>query len=744
VLVSMGVVPSSEAWLVTGAIYGLTQSPHDWGMHRDGMFRQFRWVCQGETLKLTETPERHLWRIINETTQEEKGYLCSYVDDLLVTGEKAVVDSTIQKIESTWSCSEPEYINDSKNVRFCGYELRWDKDGNLLLMQPSYVLDLLQKYDVKGQEAEPCPKIIFEEKEEYLAETLREAQQITGELLWVQTRTRPDLSYVVGAMSRWLHKRPHYVIQLGHHALRYLANTPHFGLCYGVCDGESWNVEEGLQTPPSIDNVEVFVDSSFSLEHEQYRSVTGVLLMQGNAPISWTSNRQPFIATSTAEAEIIGYSESQQQADGLDQLLQVFGSNPTFNLYGDSRSALSLSTGEGGPWRTRHLRLRAAKLREILRMSREGRDGRQNPKWTARHLPGVKLVADGLTKALHGQAFKNFRSRLHMVDTAIKEDSEPIVNKISTNGSSPRSEKWWAKLILVATLLVRMQKSWMVALGALILTMVKRSENISEEKPKLCALRGSSDQQRQAPIRPSRSPLESQAGYRGQAASSSASYGGTLNQNERVGSSGASVPLWWDHAALQHLPGGKDRWMILEDRWLVRVHGETRRKSFQPIHRSCPVPAERICSDRCTLLYPMSDPSYANRQCRHDTWTSMDLWSKDFLWKGYTIFELRNQEKDGESQQTSSETFPGHGGLQSVQEKGSTPEVTCASDGWGPTTPMRRYGPTSYLRDPSSLNITVNVNVTSGAAMPPSGVPQRQTSQQSSSVDSEFEVVNEE
>ena len=133
--------------------------------------------------------------------------------------------------------------------------------------------------------------------------------------------------------------------------------------------------------------------------------------MQGNAPISWTSNRQPFIATSTAEAEIIGYSESQQQAEGLDQLIQVFGGDPIFNLYRDSKSALSLSTGEGGPWRTRHLRLRAAKLRETLRMSREGRDGHQ-PKWTARHLPGVKLVADGLTKALHGQAFKNFRSRL--------------------------------------------------------------------------------------------------------------------------------------------------------------------------------------------------------------------------------------------------------------------------------------------------------------------------------------------
>lgn len=188
---------------------------------------------------------------------------------------------------------------------------------------------------MKGYEVDPCPKISCAENEEYSVDTLRQPQ-ITGEILWVQTRTRPDLSYVVGAMSRWLHnKRPSYVIQLGLHALRYLANTPHFGLCYGVCDGKDWDFDEGLQTPPSIDNIDVFVDSSFSLEHEQFRSVTGVLLMQGNAPISWTSNRQLFIATSTAEAEIIGYSESQQQAEGL--------SDPGFRpLYGDSKSALFL------------------------------------------------------------------------------------------------------------------------------------------------------------------------------------------------------------------------------------------------------------------------------------------------------------------------------------------------------------------------------------------------------------------
>ena len=757
VLVSMGVVPSSEAWLVTGAIYGLTQSPHDWGMHRDGMFRQFRWDCQGETLKLIETPERHLWRIISESTQEEKGYLCSYVDDLLVTGEKAVVDSTIQKIESTWSCSEPDYINDSKNVRFCGYELRWDKEGNLLLMQPSYVLDLLQKYDVKGQEAEPCPKIIFEEKEEYLAETLREAQQITGELLWAQTRTRPDLSYVVGAMSRWLHKRPHYVIQLGHHALRYLANTPCFGLCYGVCDGESWNVEEGLQTPPSIDNVEVFVDSSFSLEHEQYRSVTGVLLMQGNAPISWTSNRQPFIATTTAEAEIIGYSESQQQADGLDQLLQVFGSNPMFNLYGDSRSALSLSTGEGGPWRTRHLRLRAAKLREILRMSREGRDGRQNPKWTARHLPGVKLVADGLTKALHGQSFKSFRSRLHMVDTAIKEENKPVMDKITTNEVDRSSETWWSKLVLVGTLLVSMSKNWMIALGALLLSIVKKFKKTEDDQPRLCAFRAHGDPSRdQAPLPPPRNLARESA--RDQARSLGTAHRELYRNFEIPQAVHERERFWWESERFDVWPVGPDKWIQPQEGLLVRTHSKARRRSFHPLHRSVPVDVASLRPVRYTVIFPDDDGSQfvdpRPRFVEKDEWSGNTQWSKDFRWRGYTVFVLKscNLEDGGTSMpayvdpvlraprrvnsrvfggdQIHHENHPSPGSdLPGEQEHQPSSEAASSSG----------YGSRNNLGGTPIVNVTVNVtnnplNVSGGGIDPASP-------QDGSNPDSEFEFV---
>ena len=70
------------------------------------------------------------------------------------------------------------------------------------------------KHKINQTAGIPCPKI--EEGPEEPAENLtgsvlRSAQQLRGELMWLTTRTRPDVAYTVGVMSRLLHKRPGYV-----------------------------------------------------------------------------------------------------------------------------------------------------------------------------------------------------------------------------------------------------------------------------------------------------------------------------------------------------------------------------------------------------------------------------------------------------------------------------------------------------------------------------------------------------
>ncbi len=64
-----------------------------------------------------------------------------------------------------------------------------------------------------------------------------------------------------------------------------------------------------LHLQRSMERLEVYCDTSFGLEHEGGRSVQGTLVEWGGSPIQWSSSRQPFVASSTGEAELIGYSE---------------------------------------------------------------------------------------------------------------------------------------------------------------------------------------------------------------------------------------------------------------------------------------------------------------------------------------------------------------------------------------------------------------------------------------------------
>ena len=59
-----------------------------------------------------------------------------------------------------------------------------------------------------------------------------------------------------------------------------------------------------------------------------------------------------------------------------------------------------------GPWRTRRLRIRAHKLREVVQDF--------EAPWAIRHLSGSLLIADGFTKVLTHQAFAKFKSTLRI------------------------------------------------------------------------------------------------------------------------------------------------------------------------------------------------------------------------------------------------------------------------------------------------------------------------------------------
>ena len=212
-------------------------------------------------------------------------------------------------------------------------------------------------------------------------EELRAAEGITGELLWLAVKSRPDISFSVSLMSWFLGKNPRWVAKLGTFVLEYLAGSPEKGLVYGPCD-----MDRGPQGNRPITRhpelIEAYADISFAPQGE--RSCQGILVFYGGSPVQWEACRQPFCAMSTAEAELLSYAGSPSIRSPTNRLEKL--------LCGDNSSAISILTKPDGPWRTRHLRLRSHGLREKL--------SSQKGDWKLRHQKGTELIADFLTKPI--------------------------------------------------------------------------------------------------------------------------------------------------------------------------------------------------------------------------------------------------------------------------------------------------------------------------------------------------------
>lgn len=411
----MGLVGHQERWVIQHALYGLQESPGDWGAHRDKVLKTLTWRVEDQECHLVPTAERHVWQIRRSGNSEETcGFLLTYVDDMLVLGTGDQVRTLTKRLSEVWECSPPEFLEDGGNMRFCGFEFVQQGDG-WKLCQRGYTKDLLARYDITSGETVPLPKLPDDDElEEYGPQDLRAAQSIVGELLWLSTRTRPDLCFAIGTLGRMVHKKPKLVKELGLHVLRYLWSTSEMGLVYQACKPGDLGKDDHLQVPRSVDRLEVYADISYSPTREGYRSVQCLVLVHGGNVVCWESSRQTIICHSTAESELISYTEGHQLGEALSELFRAVGNPVSCILYGDNVAAIASVNNETGSWRTRHLRLRAFCLREAVSV--------ENPIWTIRWLAGSRLLADGGTKPLQGDSFLQFRTKLRVatgVDSSI-------------------------------------------------------------------------------------------------------------------------------------------------------------------------------------------------------------------------------------------------------------------------------------------------------------------------------------
>ena len=175
----------------------------------------------------------------------------TYVDDILVATTEELGEATMKVIDNAWKCSPEEVVREGeKGVSFCGIVIKKIEHGFFIHQRP-YTKDLLKKHKLEGCNA---TKIILdresddedraferEQQEEWyrnwvttdeFRSKVKESQKITGEILWLTTRTRPDLCFSIQKMASLATNNPVKAVQYGIRMLRYLKGTEDLGLKY--------------------------------------------------------------------------------------------------------------------------------------------------------------------------------------------------------------------------------------------------------------------------------------------------------------------------------------------------------------------------------------------------------------------------------------------------------------------------------------------------------------------------------
>ena len=218
-----------------------------------------------------------------------------------------------------------------------------------------------------------------------------------GSLMYLSVGTRPDISFAVGALSRFNANpgRAHW--KQVQHVFKYLAATKDLMLCYG----------------PGSDStsLQIFSDADYAGDVDSARSTSGHTVFIGQSLVNWSSKRQAVVAKSTTEAEYIAANEAGSDGVWFRNFSSELGYPPSgaTPLWLDNQSAIRVGKNPEHHSRMRHLLPKYHWLREQV----------EDKVFTLDYVPTSSMRADGLTKPLDTSAHQRVCSLLGLVSQPV-------------------------------------------------------------------------------------------------------------------------------------------------------------------------------------------------------------------------------------------------------------------------------------------------------------------------------------
>ena len=374
---------TGQVFRLIKTIYGLKQSGRRW-------YQKFTDICE-KHLRLTRCS------VDQSVFYRREGDLiiviAVHVDDCTIAASNMSLVEEVKQV-----LGEHVEVSDlGESHWLLGIEIRRDREARTIsLSQRAYLESIIRRFNFDelrpvSTPMEPYLKLSASQSpttaQDFAAMRDIPYRESIGSLMYASLGTRPDITYAVSRLSKFLDKPGMAHWDASRRVFRYLKGTLDLWLTYGERE----------------ENLTGWVDADGSQEEDR-RAITGYAFLIDGGAVSWTSKQQELIVLSTTEGEYVAATHAAKEALWLRSLIsEVFGGTlEATTLFSDNQSAIALSKDHQYHARTKHIDIRYHFIRWVI----------ENGSIRLIYCPTEDMVADTLTKPLPSTKAKHFASEL--------------------------------------------------------------------------------------------------------------------------------------------------------------------------------------------------------------------------------------------------------------------------------------------------------------------------------------------
>lgn len=315
--------------------------------------------------------------------------LAIYVDDGLVVGDdKKNIDLVIEQLKREFEMTVMD-VN-----CFLGFEIEKRENGTFIMHQTAYAKKVLRKFRMDECNPVSIPSDPNQTLSKFCDSEVSNFpyRQLIGSLMYLSIATRPDISYAIGNVSRYM-ENPTVVHERAlKRILKYVAGT----------------VSHGIQFNKNGNHRLIgFSDADYAGNVDTRKSTSGFVFLYNNSIISWCSSLQQCVSVSTTESEYVAASEAVKELVWLKRLFGELlpGSDNDVSFFMDNEGAIRLTKNPEFHKRTKHIDVRYHFIRENY----------EKGYFDLHHVSTNEMMADLFTKALPRVRFEYLRTSIGII-----------------------------------------------------------------------------------------------------------------------------------------------------------------------------------------------------------------------------------------------------------------------------------------------------------------------------------------